>query len=376
MFVTATSELVVSGILNIIADDLRITIALTGQLITVYSIALAIGTPFLVSVTSRIGRKKVLICSLVVFIVGCLISFWSAQYSVLLFARVVSGIAAGVFNVVAFSSAAKLVPPEKLGGAIGTIILGFSTAMLLGVPIGITITKWLHWQSIFLILGIISFLILLGIMIFLPDIEGDAPISFKQQFTVLRNPIVISGLLVSFFWGAGNSVAQTYLTPYLQTILHMTTSYIGAFMLIIGIFGIIGSRLGGYGVDKWGTVRVISIGLAVQAVSLAFVPVFASIIAVELILITICMCSMFVTAPAVQTYIIQQAPQSANLLLGLNTPISHLGLAVGAGLGGLIVTATSSVVYNPWVASSVIALGLMTASISFSLSKSKGSIKA
>ena len=61
VFFTATSELVVAGILNVLADQMQISVALAGQLITAYSLAFAIGTPIVVSLTARMGRKKLLL---------------------------------------------------------------------------------------------------------------------------------------------------------------------------------------------------------------------------------------------------------------------------------------------------------------------------
>lgn len=63
--------------------------------------------------------------------------------------------------------------------------------------------------------------------------------------------------------------------------------------------------------------------------------------------------SMFVVGPAIQTYFIQQAPQSANLVLSINTSIIHLGLAAGAGAGGAMIdaAATPSTILG-WLASS------------------------
>lgn len=58
VFLTATSELVVSGILYHISEDLHISLALAGQLITAYSLSFAIGTPILVSLTARMDRKR------------------------------------------------------------------------------------------------------------------------------------------------------------------------------------------------------------------------------------------------------------------------------------------------------------------------------
>jgi DHA1 family putative efflux transporter-like MFS transporter len=70
------------------------------------------------------------------------------------------------------------------------------------------------------------------------------------------------------------------------------------------------------------------------------------------------------TIPAIQTYFIQQAPQSSNLILGLNTSVLHLGVAAGAGMGGLMVESTSTVLHNPWLASAAALISLATAFVS------------
>ncbi|WP_025851874.1 MFS transporter [Paenibacillus ehimensis] len=369
VFLTATSELVVSGILNVIADSLNISLALAGQLITVYSLAFAIGTPVVVSVTARLGRRKVLLGSLALFILGCLVAFGSSNIVILMASRVILGVSAGVYLVVALGVAAKLVPREKLGSAIGTIVLGFSSAMILGVPIGIAITNWLNWQSIFLILGLFSLGIAFVMLRLLPDLEGDAPVSFRQQFKVLGSVVVVSGLLLTFFRESGNSVLFTYLTPYIQDILHIKASNISIILLAFGIFGAIGSRLGGYGVDRWGAARIIAFSIAVHIAALAVLPFVSEVPGIGLALLAIIVLSMFANGPAIQSYFIQQAPESSNLVLSLNTSIVHLGLAAGAGTGGFMVNATSTLLFNPWVAGVILVLGLAAALVSFSRGK-------
>ncbi|TNJ64173.1 MFS transporter [Paenibacillus hemerocallicola] len=369
VFLTATSELVVSGILPVIAEDLQISIALAGQLITAYSLAFAIGTPILVSLTSRIGRKKVMLGSLAVFIAGCFVSYGSATVSLLMASRIILGVSSGVYLVVTLGAVAKLVPAEKLGGAIGTIILGFSSAMVLGVPIGIAVAGWLSWQAIFLILGLFSLLVAFVIVRLLPETEGDAPVSFRQQFKVLGSVVVVTGFLLTFFRESGNSILFTYLTPFMKDVLLLNASHIGMIMLVFGIFGAIGSRLGGYGADRWGASRIITFGIIVQAAVLALLPVYAGSLPIGLGLIALNVFCMFATGPAIQTYFIQQAPHSSNLVLSLNTSIVHLGLAAGAGTGGAMANATSTVLYHPWMASFVVAIGLSAAMVSFSLGK-------
>ncbi|TBL81097.1 MFS transporter [Paenibacillus thalictri] len=369
-FLVGVAELIVAGILHIIAADMRISIALAGQLITAYSLAFAIGTPVLVAVFSRLPVKKLLIGALALFIVGCFVSWGSgAHFPAMLLSRIVLGVSAGVFCVVALGSVAKLVPPDKIGSAVSTVALAFGLAMTLGVPIGIAISGWWGWQTIFAVLGAVSLLVMLGLIRWLPPIEGDAQVSFRRQFIVLKNPVILSGLLFSLITCLSQSVILSYLTPILNTVLHLEVSRIGIVMFVLGIFGMLGSRAGGYSVDTWGPVKTISLGTAASIISLALLPLFSASLAMGLVWIVLWMISLFMTAPAIQTYFIQEAPQSANLVLSLNTSVIHLGLAGGAAFGGLLVTVTSTVLYNPWVASGCYFASLLVAVFSFAARK-------
>ncbi|WP_326074226.1 MFS transporter [Paenibacillus alba] len=320
IFLTATAELVVSGILAYMAEDLQISLALAGQLITAYSLSFAIGTPILIALTARIGRRKVLLGSLFVFIIGSLLSALSTTIVPLMISRAVLGMSAGVYFVTVFGAVAKLVVPEKLGSAIGTIVLGFSTAMILGVPIGILISKWLNWQSIFIMLSVLSALIAFVIYRLVPEIEGDAPISFMKQIKVLGSFAIVSGLFITIFKESGSSIVFTYMTPFMQDVLEIKATAISLIMLVLGIFGAIGSRLGGYSVDKWGAARVITLSLIVQITAVALLPISVESRILSLVFIGFIVLSMFVSGPAVQSYFIQQAPQSANLVLSLTLP--------------------------------------------------------
>ncbi|MCC3376583.1 MFS transporter [Cohnella sp. REN36] len=358
IFVTATSELVVSGVLNAIAEDLRVSVALVGQLITVYSLSFAVGTPIIVSITAKLPRKTLLLGSLAAFLVGCLLSGAGWSFETLAAGRAILGVSAGVYMVVTLGSVAKLVPPDKIGSAMGTVILGFSIAMVLGVPIGIAVAGWIGWKAIFLLLAAAVLLVLIGAAVFLPRIEGDAPVPFRRQFAVLASPLVIAGLLLIFFREGGTSVMYTYLTPYLQTILHMKPSGIAVAMLILGLLGAVGSRFGGYAVDRWGAVRMIAISLALPVAALAALPALKASLAATIAVLAVWIFASFMVAPAIQTYFVQQAPQSVNLIMGMNTSLTHLGIAAGAGLGGAAVDASSTVLYNPWLGAGLLALGL------------------
>lgn len=145
--------------------------------------------PLLISLTSRWDRKKLLLYAQLAFIAGCLVAWVSPNIAVLMISRVILGASSGVFLVVSFAAAAKIIAPYKIGSAISTLVLGFSLSMILGVPIGIAIADWLNWKAIFLLLGLISAGVAWLITKLLPPIEGEAPVPYFQQFKVLgSNP--------------------------------------------------------------------------------------------------------------------------------------------------------------------------------------------
>ncbi|SDX56142.1 MFS transporter [Paenibacillus sp. PDC88] len=369
VFLTATSELVVSGVLYAIADDLNITLAIAGQLITVYSLSFAIGTPIIVSLTSRIDRKKVLLGSLMLFVIGSLISFVSLNIWMLMSSRVILGVSSGVYFVAAMGTVAKQQSPEKLGRTIGTIVLGFSISMVLGVPMGIMISNTLHWQAIFLILAITSLLVFFLLARLLPRVEGDAPIPVAKQIKVVGSVVVISALFLTFFRESGNSVFFTYITAFIQDIFHIDPSGISLIMLTFGILGAIGSKLGGYGIDRYGPAMVIKISTLLHITVFICLPLLSGAASIGVVLMGIMSLSMFAAGPAVQSYFIQHAPGSSNLILSINSSIVHLGIAAGAGAGGVMANITSSLQFHPWLGGIVLVLGLAAGYISFHSSK-------
>jgi len=296
VFFAATSELVIAGILNVLADELNVSVALAGQLITVYSLAFAIGTPIVTALTIRMKRKKLLLSAMLVFIVGSLVSLVDAGFALLLAGRVLLGVSSGVLLVAAFGAAAKIAPPEKIGSAIGTIILGFSSALILGVPLGIALTNLFSWRIIFLILAVGSAVIVYGMSRWLPEIEGDAHVPFRKQIGVVSNPVIVGAIV---------NISALMLIP----------TAIPSFPLSIGLMSL------------W-------------------------------------ILSMFVMGPTIQAFFIEKAPQSSGLVISLNISVTQVGLAAGAGIGGMAVSYNETVLYNPWVAGALVLLALAAAVVS------------
>src|SRR5690625_7349943 len=74
-------ELIVGGILPIIAKDLNVTIGTAGQLITAFALVYAISGPILLSLTAKIERKKLYLIALSIFVLGNVMTYFSTYFS-------------------------------------------------------------------------------------------------------------------------------------------------------------------------------------------------------------------------------------------------------------------------------------------------------
>lgn len=366
VFVMATAEIVVAGILAMIAQDMNVSIGAAGQLVTVYALVIAIGSPLLLSLTAKMKRRKLLLLSSFVFTVSNLLAFFSFNFTVLMAARIVQAASVGVFTVIALTAGSSLAAPERRGSAIGTILMGASAALVLGVPLGTLLGDYWGWRSVFMLIFFVAILPMIGIAVSVPDMENQESASLKTQLAGLRDRRMISGLLITLFWIIGYQFMFTYISPFLQKAASLNMSQISAALFICGIFAVAGSRIGGYGADRWGVYRTLLVSLLLHAVALMALPWAATTFMGALIILSIWIGSAYMTTPAQQYYLVSISPGSSGLALGLNNSVLQLGIAIGAGAGGWAVSRTS-VTNLGWIGALLILGSLAAVLYSFSL---------
>lgn len=363
-FVTGTAEFVVSGILELVADDLNASIAAAGQLVTFYSLSYAFGALFLVMLTAKLERKQVMLYAMLAFIAGNLIAFASHHYSLLMASRIVLAMSSGLYTVIATHYAARLAQPDRRGNAIAVVMTGFSVSLVLGVPFGTLMAAYMDWRYLYLIIAAVTLINLLLLYRFIPKLEGAGPTPLRQQWQSLRDKPLIAGLLITVFWILGYTMVFAYIGPFLTRLAHFSIEMISTALFVLGVFAFIGARFGGFAVDKWGYARTISVGLIVHAAALmAFTAAAGSTIGVFVVLM-IWGAAAWTTTPANQFYLISLKPQSSEVVLSFNTALMNIGMTLGAGLGGVAID-TVSVQHLGWMSGCVVLVALAAAVYSF-----------
>lgn len=372
-FLVGTSEFVIAGILDRIASDTGVTLAAAGQLITVYSLAYAIGTPILIAITAKMDRRKLMLAALTLFFIGNLVTILTTGFSMLLAARIILAVGTGVFMVVALTVAANIAQQGKQGSAIATVLLGFNLALILGVPLGRVIAGYYDWKIIFTGIGILSLIAMFVLGLTIPKSKGETPVPIREQLSLLKTPRISIALSIGFFWILGYTIIYTYISPFLLNITGMSDRMVSMGLFAFGIASLLGSQVGGYGADKWGIPRTLIGGLLFHSGILLLMTGLAQT-SVFIMLPLLMLWSFFAwsTGPVQQVYLIGMAPKASGIVLSLNTSIIQLGMAGGAIIGGMVVENISLQSVGLFGAIGV-ALGIIPAVLSFSM-KSKSNI--
>ena len=96
-FAIGTTEFVIVGLVPTIANDLGVSLPSAGLLVSLYAVGVAIGAPVLTALTGRWNRKVVLISLMGLFVMGNLLAWQAPSYETLILARILTGLAHGVF---------------------------------------------------------------------------------------------------------------------------------------------------------------------------------------------------------------------------------------------------------------------------------------
>ncbi|SDC14173.1 MFS transporter, DHA1 family, purine base/nucleoside efflux pump [Paenibacillus sp. UNCCL117] len=362
-FLVGTSEFIIAGILDKVADDLGISLAAAGQLITVFSLAYAFGTPFLLAAAAKVQSKKLLLYALAVFVLSHIATLVLPGFAFLIGFRIIMALASGVFVVTALTVAAKLAPPEKQGSAIATLVMGFSTALIVGVPLGRLAASIYDWKLVFGALGILGILAIVLVAFTIPNTESEQPVPLREQVSLLRNPKIAVALLITFFWIGGYSITYTYISPFLLTITGMSEQAVSIALFAFGVASLIGSKLGGFSTDRWGFSPTLVGGMLVHTVVLVLISLAAHSTALMFPLLMLWSFSAWSSGPTQQYHLLTLAPGASSIMLSLNSSVLQLAMAAGAGMGGVIVE-HSSLSVTSWIgAAGVFAAVLIAASL-------------
>ncbi|MGZ0039908.1 MFS transporter [Paenibacillus ottowii] len=364
VFLIGTIEYIITGVIEMMAVDLGVSTSEAGLLVTVFALAAAIVAPILIALTINADRKKLLMTTLGVFIASNGLMLVDLAYETVLWIRIIQGASGGIATVVAMAVATRLVEKEKRGNAIGIILMGLSSSLVLGVPMGTFFSEMFGWRALFVLIGLLSVLPLLIIYQKVPAIKEEEKVTLRMQLSILRNPTILTALVITLFYVGGYSTLFTYITPFLQATSSLSMTEISGVLFLAGICSFVGSRVGGQLADAKGSKFTICLGLMLQGATLLLFALAGVNLWVLIMVLMIFMLATWSISPAQQLYLVTLAPRNPDIALSVNTSFIQFGFALGSGLGGLVISRTS-VLYLNWLGFAAVSIALILAILLF-----------
>ncbi|GAA0500787.1 MFS transporter [Salinibacillus aidingensis] len=362
-FVIGLVELIIGGILDLIARDLNISLGQAGFLITIFSLIFAIMSPILLVMTAKIERKTLMMISLFIFLIGNVVTVFSTTYSIVFLGRVISATSGALLIILCLVMAPGLVERKYRARAIGMVSMGVSGAIVLGVPFGILIGEGLGWRAPFVIIAILTIISMAGVYFLMERRTPTPPVPLRDQLRTLKSSKIVFAHATTFLYMTGHTALYAYLKPFLQSSTSLDGTWISVIYFAFGFAAVSGGGIGGTLGDLFGTKQTIVYSLIIFGVIVYSIPYMTFNIPLLFIGVLIWGILSWAISPAMQTYLIDTSPETSDTQQSLSNSALHFGVAFGSLLGGIIIEQTT-VEQNAFIGAILIGASLVTAILS------------
>ncbi|WP_429023395.1 MFS transporter [Aeromonas allosaccharophila] len=359
-FAIGTTEFVIVGLIPTIAEQLDVSLPSAGLLVSLYAMGVAIGAPLLTALTGKLPRKWLLVGLMALFTAGNLLAWQAPGYESLIVARVLTGLAHGVFFSVGSTIATGLVAKEKAASAIAIMFSGLTVALVTGVPLGTWIGQVFGWRETFLVVSLLGVIAMVGSLLLIPsNLPKGAASTIREQLAVLtKKPLLLVYAKTALGYG-GAFTAFTFLAPILQQVSGFGANAVSLILLVYGVSVAFGNIWGGKLADKMGPLPALKLlfgGLALVLLLLTFTaphPVPA------VLTVLVWGAFAFGNVPGLQVLVVQQAerhtPNAVDVASGLNIAAFNVGIALGSVVGGFVVEHLG-LMHTPWIGALIVLL--------------------
>ncbi|HEV2682497.1 MAG TPA: MFS transporter, partial [Rhodanobacter sp.] len=272
-----------------------------------------------------------------------------------------TSLAHGTFFGVGAVVATGLVAEDRKASAISIMFTGLTVATLLGVPAGAWLGLHFGWRATFWAVSAIGVLATVIIATLVPADRGNyAPMKFVEELKGIAHPQVLLGLLMTVLGFAGVFAVFTYIQPILTRVTGFADSAVSPILLVFGGGMVIGNLLGGRLADRrlvaslLGSLAALAIVLGAMTFALhskSAMIAFSGLLGI----------AAFATVAPLQLRVLQKATGGQVLASSFNIAAFNLGNAIGAWLGGMVISRGPGLGAVTWVAALLPVLGIAVA---------------
>ena len=340
-FVLAMTAFVFSGILDKVAVSLGISVADSGLLNTMYSYGAAFGVPITLILFRKVERSRMLKLMLFATILTTFALIYAQNFVQLLIVRLLMGISANSYGVLAISTILALSSKDRQGRSLAFYIMGSSLALVIGIPLTRALSSILDWRSIFWILNAMMLLSLAYFLKYLPKADHEATkLDLKNELQFFKDGKTLLLLAYTFAMFMGYNAFYTYATPYLLLLFPSIEPLMSLILVGLGLASFTGNLIGGHVSDAIGYAKSMMLGAVLQTAAMLLILVFQPSKWLSVLFIIVWLMSAWFTGLQLNTGIAQVTENKSSFMLSINGSLIQLGGAFGASLAAVVINLT------------------------------------
>jgi Bcr/CflA subfamily drug resistance transporter len=224
-------------------------------------------------ISDQIGRRKVLLTSILFFIAGSVLCTVSYHIGLLIVARVVQALGACGMMVSAFAIVRDLFSGDDCAKIYSFLNSTIALSPLLAPLAGGYLAYWISWRASFALLIIIGLIIFISAKININETlapENQRNLKkelFVDYFYILKNDCFLIYTFCASAGFAGFLVFFSSSSYIIINLLSIPKQHFGFYFAFIGIIFFIGSLISGYSAKHLGTYKTVMLGAALMVLS-------------------------------------------------------------------------------------------------------------
>ncbi|UOP10333.1 MFS transporter [Pseudomonas palleroniana] len=358
IFSLITGEFMVAGIMPALAEAFSVSFAKVGNLIAFHALGMALGGPPLavLLISSGIGNKHALVGLLALFVVASSIAAVAQTYEVLLFARVVMGVATSACIGLCMTICAGLVNLASRGRAVSIVLAGLMLSPVAGVPLTNVIEHMYGWRASSWLVAVLSLICTFLIASQVPGEQTNNQPALRLQIHSLKNASLWGAYFTSGCIIGATFAAFSYITPILIEEVGVRPGSVAPLLALYGVGNVIGNTVIGRIADRY-TFQALGWGLVLLIVALGGFALAGDLRWLNLG----CFLAFGFTGVALNPAMVARVMKAAEphaLVNTLHTSVITGGLALGSWVGGEAIDVGFGLRAPLWVGVGMAALGL------------------
>jgi MFS transporter, DHA1 family, inner membrane transport protein len=334
-FCYVTGESLPVGLLPVMSQSLRSSLAATGLLVTIYAVVVVAASAPLTYLTRRVSRRFLLTCLLGIFVAGTLAAAAAPGYGWLVAARVVTALSQAVFWSIVAVAAAGLFPAGERGRAVAGVLSGGPLAFLLGVPAATWIGQHAGWRMSFVAVAGVGLAAAVALALLIPARRPSENHAAKgTDPDPLGYGLLIAATLLAI---AGTFTAYTYVSAFLTRVSGLPAADVPAVLLLCGLASLAGLGCSGLLLSRHPR-AALAVPAGILAASMLGLYVLGTAGPAAAVLQAAESFGVGGFGVSVQARVLVVAPRGIDIASAVFSSAYNVGIAAGPVIGGLVLS--------------------------------------